>query len=145
MANDYHQFIADLTAKRAALQSEFQSKIAAIDAALDGARILLDNNSNEITMVTPSVLSQQFLAPFTNMSIPTAAETAIREAGRQLNTRELCDRLVKGGFQSRSANLTTTIGSVLSRHSKEVGRVVRMPNGWGLGEWEHQESQRSVA
>lgn len=145
MANDYRQFIADLTVKRAALQSELQSKIAAIDAALDGARILLDKDSTEIAIVTPSLLSQQLLAPFANMSIPMAAETAIREASRQLSTKELCERLLKGGFQSKSVNLMTTIGSVLSRHSKEVGRVVRMPNGWGLGEWDQPADHRSVA
>lgn len=140
---DYSAFISDLEAKR----SELETEINAIDAALQGARILVGAKGPSSNVPTENDSNQgrrsayEPLARFANMTIPKAAEIALRDVGHPMSTRQLHDALVAGGFETKAASFITTIGSVLNRHSKEVGTVVRLPNGWGLGEWQISTQQ----
>ena len=50
--------------------------------------------------------------------------------------REITEALQKGGFTTSSRNFKNTVGSVLNRHEKNVGEIVRVQrNNWALAEW----------
>jgi hypothetical protein len=132
MPTDYSAIITDLEGKRL----ELMKSVEVINAAIAGIRILQSSATpGAPNSEAPQVQPADRMSQFANMSIPLAAETLLRTVGHPLSTREICDGLKQEGFASKATNFMTTIGSVLNRHSKAVGRVRRVPNGWGLAEW----------
>lgn len=132
---DYTLVLADLRSKR----DELQQQIQTVDAAIAGVQVLIGT-------AIPAALPQQAPAgPFANMTMPAATEALLRTTRRVLSTAEIAERLISGGFKSEAANFSSTLGAVLSRHSKEVGRVVRMANGWGLAEWKQEAVNETAA
>ena len=51
------------------------------------------------------------------------------------STAEIADALERGGYPTESRNFRNTVRSVLDRHAKTVGEIVKVHRNWGLAEW----------
>ncbi|WP_395015885.1 winged helix-turn-helix domain-containing protein [Dongia sp.] len=73
-------------------------------------------------------------------TIPEAAIEVLSARKRPLLNSEITRELVAGGMRLRSGNPSNTVGSVLSRRSRNVGDIVRVGRGcWALRTWGHSE------
>ena len=51
------------------------------------------------------------------------------------STAEIAEALERGGYPTKSRNFRNTVRSVLDRHAKTVGEIVKVQKNWGLAEW----------
>lgn len=73
---------------------------------------------------------------FRAMSIPDAAIKLLRLRDKPMKNPEIAAELKDGGLIMNSAQPVNTVGSVLTRRSKEVGDIVKTGRGtWALREW----------
>lgn len=127
--NPYETVLADLKAKRAALDSA----IAAMESVMaqGGAPISagIPSQPNRETEIRPD--------SFFGMSIPDAAKKFLAMSNRNpKSTQQIADALQSGGMTSDSDNFANSVGSVLNRVDRLGGDIVKISRGmWGLVEW----------
>jgi len=68
---------------------------------------------------------------FFQMTIPDAAEKALKLAKRTRSTSDIADALLKGGLKSASKNFPGMVKTILTRDP----RFVRVNKEWGLTSW----------
>jgi len=134
MANeiDYAAVLADMEAKRAAL-----------DSAIAGIRQWLSlGGGSEESQGTPTVPSEKKPEPpevkfdtFFGLSIPDAIRKFLTMTKRPQSVSDITRALQDGGLTTTSKNLLATAGSTLSRLKQTDGDLVPVQGKWGLREW----------
>ncbi len=134
---DYGAVLADLQAKRAALD---QAIISLQAAAASGALIAGPGEAASALNGLASLGTYGGDVPvgaFLGKSIPDAAKLCLQIVRRKMTTREIADALKKGGIDSTAkTSFSAIVHSVLTRASKsDVGIVKFDRSHWGLAEW----------
>jgi DNA-directed RNA polymerase delta subunit len=134
MANeiDYAAVLADMEAKRAAL-----------DSAIAGIRqwLSLGGGSEDTSGATSPQVANRLDSPevkfdtFFGLSIPDAIRKFLAMTKRPQSVSDITRAFQDGGMTSTSKNLLTTVGSTLSRLKQVDGDLVSVQGKWGLREW----------
>jgi hypothetical protein len=127
---DYEAVIADLDAKRAAL-----------DAAIAALRLAVSIGA-QVTMGTAGAVPAKPIDPasipddaFFGLSIGEAAKKYLLMVKRKQSVREIADALERGGLPHTSSNFVNTVATMLNRTAKDQ-ELVRVGRGeWGLAAW----------
>lgn len=144
---DFGEVLADLEAKRAALDTLIGSLRMAITIGALGPTgdidILATTSGGDIIAAqvknTSSVELPQ--GALLGMSIPNAIKLLLSAARRKLTTREITTGLKEGGIESTSKFFENTVTTALHR-LKSAGDVLKFSDGWALAEF-YPESLRS--
>ncbi len=121
---DYEAVLADLEAKKTALES-----------AINAIRQML--NLGAQAAITPgSRLSEASIESdtFFSMSIGDAAKKFLRITKRKQPAVKIAEALDAGGLAHTSKNFPNTVRTTLLRLETE-GEVVQVGKDWGLAEW----------
>src|SRR5579863_6215867 len=114
---DYTAIIADLEAKKAALDATITAFRAAQAA---GALGQPGDASVSPSLAAPFAASggEVPVGAFLGRSIPEAAKLCLQIVKRKMTTREIADALKKGGIESTSKSFPMIVHSILDRASK---------------------------
>jgi hypothetical protein len=129
---DYKAVIADLKARRAALDAvivgleQWQGLGGSEDSPL------LNRESTDQRSEPTEIKSDTFFG----LSIPDAIRKCFRISKRPLSLSELTNSLKSGGLLTSATDLMATVSGTLQRVKRQSGEVVSLGNGqWGLAEW----------
>lgn len=138
MGLDYAAMIADLEAKKTAIEASIaslrlaagsESSVRSHDAAPGGGL-------NERPFDLP-------VGAFLNMSIPAAIKLYLSSIKRKQTVKEITTALKNGGMESTSESFENTVATALHRMKmSDPPEALRFPDGWGLAEL-YPESLRS--
>ena len=112
-----------------------------IDAAIAGVTALMGESEAELQACLPALPSQ--IPEPSDVASGSFADLTLTEAARQYlammnepqSTAEIAEALERGGYPTESRNFRNTVRSVLDRHAKTVGEIVKVHKNWGLAEW----------
>ncbi len=125
---DYQSVLADLRAKRAALDAA----IASMEAFVTG----MPSNGSSAAVGTGRGDPQTIEGDtFFGLSIVDAAKKYLGMVKKPQSVRDIAQALEKGGLTHSSSDFTSTLSTVLSRRDKNVGDIVKVKREWGLVEW----------
>ena len=133
---DYSMILADLEAKRAAIDAT----IASI-RGLMGAGLLSQSgdpaNLVGASQVVPSITGNEIPdGAFFGRSVPEAAKLLLEIVKKKQTTREIADGLRRGGIESTSSNFVGIVHAVMNRARKTPNSsLVKIGSYWGLKEW----------
>lgn len=129
---DYKAVVADLRAKRAALDAA----IAGLEQWQGLGGEDAPGASTEIRP-DPRIESGEIRSDsFFGLSIPDAIRKCFRLSKRPLSLSELTNSLKNGGMLTTATNLMATVSATLQRMKQQSGEVVALGKGqWGLAEW----------
>jgi hypothetical protein len=127
---DYLAVLADMEAKRAALDSAITHLRLFLAGQAGG--VPLPAGGGTTSMPTGEIPAGAFLGK----SIPDAAKLYLQIMKRKASTREIADGLRKGGMESTSSNFYGIVHAILDRSRKAGGEIVKLDKAtWGLAEW----------
>jgi hypothetical protein len=132
---DYGTFLADLEAKRAALDQAIGSLRAVMASgalainASDSMAGMADNVS--VALHGGEVPAGAFLAK----SIPEATKLYLSIVKRKQTPREIAEALRKGGMETTSKNFEGIVAAGIHRASKKDGEIVKVGRAWALASW----------
>ncbi len=112
-----------------------------IDAAIAGVTALLGESEAALQACLPVPLptTQESRdvasASFADLTLTEAAQRYLDIVKEPQSTAEIAKALERGGYPTRSRNFRNTVRSVLDRHAKTVGDIVKVHKNWGLAEW----------
>jgi len=139
---DYPCILADLEAKRAALEQTIVSLRAAMAlGALGQAAIELSANGSVgpiPTTFSPLMASggEVPAGAFHGKSIPDAAKLYLEIVKKKQTSKEIAEALVKGGMESTSKNFPSIVHSILDRARRRPNPAfVKLGTQWGLASW----------
>lgn len=123
---DYESVIADLKAKR-----------AAIDALIESfERTLPFLQSGPLATVKPGVANQSIEKDtFFGLSVIDAARKYLSMVKSPKSTQDIAAALERGGLTHTSQNFANTVVTILRRQERNVGDIIRVKRDWGLAEW----------
>ncbi len=133
---DYGAVLADLQAKRAALDQAITSLQAAaasgaLTAAVGDSMVMADSvavglHGGEVPV-----------GAFLGKSIPEAARLCLQIVKRKMTSREISDALKKGGIETTASNFPSLVHSILTRaSSKSPSEILKLDRSfWGLASW----------
>lgn len=134
---NYGTFLADLEAKRAALDQA----IASIRAVVASGALAV-NVGDSMPSMTDSVSvglhgGEIPVGAFLGKSIPEAAKLCLQIVKRKMTTREITDALTKGGIETTAkTSFPAIVHSILMRTWRAGGGIVKFGRShWGLVEW----------
>jgi hypothetical protein len=141
---DYSAIIADLEAKRAALDATITAFRAAQAAGALGISV---GDSIPATGDDVSLLLRGNEVPvgaFLGKSIPESAKLCLQIVKRKMTSKEIAEYLKKGGIESTAQNFPALVHSIILRASRTGGSpIVKLDRSyWGLAEW-YPSSMRS--
>jgi phage tail tape-measure protein len=129
-SDHYAAVLADLHRRRSEIDDAIRVIEAVCGLSQQRAANLEQAPSTEASPATPT--QGQFLG----MSIAEAAKKLLSIQRRTMNSAEIAQGLINGGFAMSAADPNNVIGSVLTRRFNNVGDIVRVSRGqWGLSEW----------
>lgn len=112
-----------------------------IAAAIAGVTALLGESEAALQACLPVPLSKTqeprdvTSGSFADLTLTEAAQAYLDMVKESQSTAEIADALEKGGYPTESRNFRNTVRSVLDRHAKTVGEIVKVHKNWGLAEW----------
>lgn len=112
-----------------------------IDAAIAGVTALMGESEAELQACLPPLPSQTSepsdvaSGAFADLSLTDAARIYLSTVKDPQSTADIADALKRGGYPTESRNFRNTVRSVLDRHAKTVGDIVKVHKNWGLAEW----------
>ena len=112
-----------------------------IDAAIAGVTALMGESEAELQACLPPLPSQTpkpsdvASGAFADLSLTDAAQIYLSTVKDPQSTADIADALKRGGYPTESRNFRNTVRSVLDRHAKTVGEIVKVHKNWGLAEW----------
>lgn len=112
-----------------------------IAAAIAGVTALLGESEAALQACLPVPLSKTqeprdvTSDSFADLTLTEAAQAYLDMVKESQSTAEIADALEKGGYPTESRNFRNTVRSVLDRHAKTVGEIVKVHKNWGLAEW----------
>ncbi len=126
---DYESVLADMEAKREALES-----------AIRNMRLWLGLApvQNSRSAVAESVSDRGIASDaFFGISIPDAVEKLLTISKKKLSTNDIATALERGGITHSSKNFRNTVSTALYREDiKSDARIVKVAEGeWGLVDW----------
>lgn len=132
---DYRAFLADLEAKRAALDSTINSLRAFLSMggigrpgggapSAVGSHHLLEIHGGEVPA-----------GAFLGKSIPESAKLYLSIVKSKKTTREIADALRKGGMETSSTNFENIVHAGLNRAMNNASAFLRVGKTWALPEW----------
>jgi len=134
---DYAAILADLEAKKAALENAIISLRSAI--ALGAAGQAGDIVAGAVPSMggVSSIHNGEVPAgAFLGKSIPDAAKLYLEIVKKKQTTKEIADGLRRGGIESASQNFQQIVHSILDRARKSGSGIVKLEKStWGLAEW----------
>src|SRR3984957_13537813 len=133
---DYTAIIADLEAKKAALEATLTGLRAA--QAVGALGQPGDAPSGGITALPFGANGGEVpVGAFLGRSIPEAARLCLQIVKRKMTTREIAEALKKGGIESTARNFPGQVHSILIRASKPSDSpIMKLDRSfWGLAEW----------
>lgn len=146
---DYTAMLADLEAKRAALDQMIASLRTALALGALGQAGDVPPPSNGIVPSTfvPSMTGGDVPAgAFLGKSIPEAAKLYLEIVKKKQTSKEITEALLKGGMESTSKNFPQIVHSVLDRARKANTGIVKLDRSyWGLAEWYPASLLSSIA
>jgi hypothetical protein len=132
---DYGAFLADLEARRAALDNAITALKAWLSSA-PGSSEGMSYVKLGTTVMNPSIHGGEVPSgAFLGKSIPEATKLYLSIVKQKRSTREIADALRKGGMESTSNNFEGIVATGLHRASKNIGEIVRVTGAWALAEW----------
>jgi hypothetical protein len=143
MPIDYAMVLADMRARRAALDSA----IAHMEVFFSGQVQDVANGPAAVpaTGTASAIPGEVPAGAFLGKSIPEAAILYLQIVKRKATSREITEALRRGGMESTSNNFQGIVHACLDRHRKAGGEVVKLDKStWGLAEW-YPAGVRSVA
>ena len=138
---DYSVFLADLEAKRAALDqaiASIRSLMASGSLAVGGFESSPSLNGGTPFAVYGSS-GEVPVGAFLGKSIPDAAKLCLQIVKRKMTTKEIAESLQKGGIETQGkSSFNAIVHSVLTRLFKTNKGIVKFEGSrWGLAEWLH--------
>jgi hypothetical protein len=131
---DYAAIIADLEAKKAAIDTAIAGLRAAMSAfgTTEGASFV----RLDAAVVNPSIHGGEVPAgAFLGKSIPESARLYLSIVKAKKTTREVSDALRRGGMETTSTNFENIVHAGLNRAMKNSGAFLRVGKAWALPEW----------
>jgi hypothetical protein len=127
-----------------------EAKRTALDQAIAGVRALMgleQQASGGTPTMTVRATSAEDIQPgtFLSMSITDATKKFLNLVKCPQTTTEIAEALRRGGLHSTSKDYTTNVYTILARHEKQVGEIVRVEKRWGLVEWFPNYRRRTTA
>ncbi len=112
-----------------------------IDAAIAGVTALLGESEAALQACLPVSLPKTqesrdvASGSFADLTLTEAARAYLGMVKKPQSTTEIAEALENGGYPTESRNFRNTVRSVLDRHAKTVGEIVKVHRNWGLAEW----------
>ena len=112
-----------------------------IDAAIAGVTALMGESETALQACLPVPLPKTqesgdvASGSFADLTLTDAARAYLDRVKEPQSTAEIADALERGGYPTESRNFRNTVRSVLDRHAKTVGTIVKVHRNWGLAEW----------
>ncbi len=134
---DYAQIIADLEAKRNALDATITAfrtaqALGALGLGVSDAMGGMGDSVSAVMLPSGDVPVGAFLGK----SIPEAAKLCLQIVKRKLTSREIAEYLKKGGIESAAKNFSALVHSILIRASRAGNGIVKLDRSyWALAEW----------
>jgi len=131
---------ASMDAYRTVLK-DLKRRKKVIDAAIAGVTALLGESETALQaclpVPLPNIQESGDVASdsFADLTLTEAARAYLDMVKEPQSTAEIAQALEKGGYPTESKNFSNTVRSVLDRHAKTVGAIVKVRRNWGLAEW----------
>ena len=129
---DYATIVADMKAKRSALDLSITALETAMAAGALGQGMEVLNSGGQ-----PTATGQPMELPvgaFLQKSIPEAVRLYLTAMRQRKTTKEIVTALQGGGMVSMSDNFESVVNACLQR-LKSSQEVLKFSDGWGLAEW----------
>ena len=139
---DYSVMIADLYAKRAAIDAAISGLIAA-----SGAMISTGDGNAAASYSTQGADRQPTELPrgaFLNKSLPAAVKLYLQSVMKKQTIKEIATALRDGGVESTSDNFENVITGCVNR-MKTNGELLRFKDGWALAEFYPEHLRRNLS
>ena len=118
---------------------DLEKRKMAIEAAIAGITSLMGENDTTSCMPAPPSTGQEPChvksGAFADLTLTEAAQQYLEMVKEPQSTAEIAEALERGGYPTKSRNFRNTVRSVLDRHAKTVGEIVKVQKNWGLAEW----------
>jgi hypothetical protein len=140
---DYVAFLADLEAKRAALDQA----IASLRAVMAGGALANVGATVPLSDLSAGIHGGDVpVGAFLGKSIPEAAKLCLQIIKKKLTSREIAEALKKGGIETISKNFSLIVHSILMRSARSgASGIVKLDRShWGLAEWYPSSMRTSV-
>ncbi|MCY3956039.1 MAG: hypothetical protein OXF47_08620 [Nitrospira sp.] len=131
---------ASMDAYRTVLK-DLKRRKKVIEAAIAGVTALLGESETTLQACLPVSLPKTqesgnaTSGAFADLSLPEAAQIYLSTVKDPQSTADIAEALKRGGYPTKSRNFSNTVRSVLDRHAKTVGTIVKINKNWGLAEW----------
>jgi hypothetical protein len=140
LETDYVSILADMEAKRSALDVAISSLRAAISSGALGPTngLPLEQGGQPSTgIVLGSGRSSGDIPSeaFRGKSMPDAIKAYLSLVRRKQTTREITEALKTGGMESNAKNFIGNVSAVLNRLAKPGGGLLKIQDAWGLADW----------
>ena len=138
--SDETQNDAGMDAYRKVLK-DLERRKSIIDAAIAGMLALMGESETALQACLPAALSTRQEPghvesdSFAHLTLTEAAQRYLAMANQPQSTAEIAAALQQRGYPTESRNFRNTVRSVLDRHAKTVGDIVKVQKNWGLAEW----------
>lgn len=132
---DYTAILADLEAKKAALEHTISSFRQAM--AMGALGQMATDGGIVPSVSVPSITGGEVPAgAFHGRSIPEATQLYLEIVKKKQTGREIAEALQKGGMESTSKNFAEVVGNGLNR-ARRLGNsgLVKLGAHWGLASW----------
>src|SRR5207249_2601998 len=115
-AIDYEVVLADLEAKRAALEAA----VSALRLALNLGATAAMNSGGAAATAAPKPIDPATIRDdaFFGLSIGEAAKRYLEMVKRKQSVKEIADALERGGLPHTSSNFTNTVGTMMNRAAR---------------------------
>jgi hypothetical protein len=140
-ATDYAAILADMEAKKSALEGAIASLRAALAAGalgISSSAVAAPGSPSPSPKGTPMPLPRGALL---GKSGPEAIKLYLKSAMEKKTNKEIAEALKQAGVESTSSSFDAFVNSALFRLKNE-GALLRFDDGWGLSEW-YPESFRT--
>lgn len=108
-----------------------------IDTAIAGVTALMGESEAELQACLPALPKTQesravASGAFADLTLIEAAQIYLSTVKDPQSTADIADALKRGGYPTESRNFRNTVRSVLDRHAKTEGVIVKVHRNWGL-------------
>ena len=137
---------ARMAAYRVVLE-DLKKRKTAIEAAIAGITALMGESEPTLDACMPVAPSKGKepchveSGSFADLTLTEATQRYLGMVKEPQSTAEIAEALERGGYPTKSSNFRNTVRSVLDRHAKTVGEIVKVQKNWGLAEWSRDGSE----
>ena len=138
---------ASMDAYRTVLK-DLKRRKKVIEAGIAGVTALLGESEAALQACLPVPLPEiqetgdVASGAFADLTVTEAAQIYLSTVKDPQSTADIADALKRGGYPTESRNFRNTVRSVLDRHAKTVGTIVKVHRNWGLAEWSRDGGKR---